>query len=256
MVKTRRRMSALLISLMALVSGCVGAGRPGYVRDYEAGRLSVAYRAASAAASQSTGQAREQAALIAGLSAHALGDAARSSDWLTPLLASSDRAVSGRAAAALGLLAADHGDHERAVSLLAQASVKLTGEDAAQAAFHAGESLTALGRRDAAAREYRRAFTLAKDAALKNTLTERLSGLRYTIQLGAYSSRRNAQRARRSAVAATAGLGIGSPRVIAMRRDGRTLFVVQVGEFRTDGEADDARRRLGADAVVAVAPID
>ncbi len=244
---------ALPVVFAAFASGCAGAGRPGFVRDYEAGRHAAAYRQASATATESSGRSREEAALIAGLSAHALGDAAAAAEWLSPLRGSADRSVSGRALAGLGLIAAERKEHERAAAMLSEASIKLTGDDAARAAFHAGESLGALDRRGAAEREYRRAHMLTRDARLKSILEDRLNGMMYTIQLGAFSSRRNADLARRDAAATAAGLGFGSPRIVVTTRDGRTLYLVQVGQFRSEHEATEARRRLGADAIVAVA---
>lgn len=243
----------LFAAIVALATGCAGAGRPGFVRDYEAGRHAAAYREASVTANESTGRSREEAALIAGLSAHALGDSAAAMEWLSPLRGSADRSVSGRALAGLGLIAAERGEHERAAAMLTEASIKLTGDDAARASFHAGESFSELGRRDAAEREYRRAHMLARDLRLMSILEDRINGLTYTIQLGAFTSRRNADLARRDAAATAAGLGLGSPRIVVSTRDGRTLYLVQVGQFRSEQEAADVRRRLGVDAIVAVA---
>jgi len=244
-----------MASLVVLFTiGCASIDSPSYIRDYNAGRHATAYRGATQAATLKQGADREQAALIAGLSAHALGDTINATAWLTPLLQSSDHSVSGRAAAALGLIAQKRGDQQRAASLLSQASLSLSGDDAAQAGLHAGESLTALGQRDAARRAYQRAFGQAKDRDLKQTLTDRLNNHRYTIQLGAYADRRNARRAAHEHAAVTAGLGLGAPRIVQTIEQGRTLYLVQAGSFRTQAEADRIRARLDVRAIVASAP--
>lgn len=246
--------AAMLIALS--IAGCAGSRNPSFVRDYNAGRFAAAQRDATAAASVSTGAAREEAALIAGLAAHALDDSRSASQWLMPLVSSRDRAISGRAGAALGLILHEQGDEERAASLLSEAALKLTGEDAAQAAFHAGESFNALDRPDLARQQYQAAFALTKTDHLRRALTERLNNQRYTIQLGAFSNRRNADRAAREYAAVTSGLGIGAPRVLPTTQRGRRLFLVQVGEFHSQAEADEARQRLGVTALVAVTSND
>lgn len=242
-----------LLAAPGALSACASSNTPGYARSYNAGRFATAFREASIRAATSTGRDREQAALIAGLAAHALDDDANAVEWLTPLLRSSDRSISGRAAAGLGLIARDRGDHERAAALLSQAALKLTGDDAAQAALHAGDALDALGRTEAAREQYQRGYAQASSSALQTTLTSRLNDQRWTIQIGAFSNRRNAERAAHEFTAQSAGVGIGSPRVVPSFEHGRRLYLVQVGEFRSQREADAARQRLGVSAIVAIA---
>lgn len=253
----RCRLAAHLTSLcvfIALASGCASSRSTRFVRDYNAGRHAMAYRGATDAATTSIGADREEAALIAGLSAHALADTINASTWLTPLLQSPDRSIASRAAAALGLIAQDRGDHERAASLLNQASLSLSGDDAAQAGLHAGEAFTELGQRDAAHRAYQRAFGQAQDPKLKQTLTDRLNNRRFTIQLGAFADRRNADRVAHEHAAVTSGLGLGVPRIVQTTENGRTLYLVQAGSFRTQSDAERIRTRLGVRAIVAAAP--
>jgi len=244
----------LALAAVTLSVSCAGSRQAGYVRDYQAGRHAAAYRAARAAAVTETGADREEAALIAGLAAQALGDDRAAEEWLSPLRSSRNRSIAGRARAGLGLLAAERGEHERAAALLSAASLMLRGDDAARAAYHAGESLRALGHDDEARREYRRAATVAHDDVLRRAATGRLSGRGYTVQLGAFKSRRNADRARREATAAAVGLGFGSPRIVVSQRHGRAVYLVQVGEFATSEAAQRARERLGLDSIVASAP--
>lgn len=242
--------AATLLCMTSAV-GCAGGRTPGYARDYNAGRFSTAFREATAVAAVQTGAEREEAALIAGLAAHALGDTAHATEWLTPLLASRERTIAGRAAAGLGLIAQGRGDFERAAALLSEAALKLSGDDAAQAAFRAGDAYLELGQTEAARQQFQYAYSQAKDSDLKRALTERLNDHRYTIQLGAFASRRNAERAVREFAAMTMGLGLGTPRVVQTAEHGRTLFLVQAGEFRSQSEADQMKQRLGVSAIVA-----
>lgn len=253
MTAARTMTILLLLATSVALSSCAGAGTPGYARAYNAGRFSTALREATAEAAVSTGRDREEAALIAGLAAHALGDDSSAANWLTPLLNSSDRSISGRAYAGLGLIARDRGDNERAAALLTTASRKLSGDDAAHASLNAGDALEDLGRKEAAREQYQLGYSQAKDRALQATLTSRLNNQRWTIQLGAFANRRNAERAAREHAAEAAGVGLGAPFVTASMEHGRRLYLVQVGEFRSRAEADAARSRLGVSAIVAAA---
>ncbi len=253
MIARRLMLVGTLLFVLLATTGCASSRGPSYARAYNAGRYSTAFREATESAASTTGKSREEAALIAGLAAHALNDDASAIDWLTPLQRSTDRSISGRAAAGLGLIAQERGDQERAAALLSEASLNLTGEDAAQAALHAGDAFDALGQKDAARRQYQLGYTQATTATLQATLTNRLNDQRWTIQLGAFANRRNAERAAHDFRAETAGVGLGSPRVVQSLEGGRRLYVVQVGEFRSQTEADTARQRLGISAIVAVA---
>lgn len=256
-----------LAALLALLPACAGrqaagdqaavAGGPDYVALYASGRYAAAKPSAEAAARSATGRDREQALLFAGMSAHALGQAAEAERTLTPLLSSRDDDVSGRAAATLGLIAQAGGRHERAAELLTAAAARLGGDEAAKAAMHAGDSLESLGRRAEARAQFTAAAATATDRRLKTQIADRLESGRFAVQLGVFSQKRNAQRAVAEATPTAARFGFGMPRMV-QRTDakGRPEFVVRVEPFPTRHAASTARSRLGSGTVVALTPAD
>lgn len=245
---------ASLAVVLALV-GCESspiAPPPQSVEAYDAGRYAEAYRDATAEHSRTSGARKDRAALMAGLSAHALGNYATATEWLTPLVDHADREIAGRAAATLGLIEADRGDHQAAAAHLSMAGRKLSGDASAQANFQAAESYAALGRVDAARLHYRLAGATTDDSRVDLLVGDRLAMDAYTVQVGAFSSRENAmtraEEIRRRALA----LGLGEPRIVLRPGpSGRSLYLVQLGSYKTESEASSARVRLGGEAVVA-----
>jgi len=258
----RRRIAAVAAVLLAAGllggAGCASTGRTVYERDYQAGRYSTAYASAKARAGDPNRPgAEERAALVVGLSAHAMGEDVEAERWLRPLRGSRNAEIAGKALATLGLIASERDEHERAAALLSEAANKLEGDDAAYAAFHAGEAYASLGRIDAARLQYNAAYAAADDPELQRRVTERLSRSAFTLQLGAFSSRHNAQQAVREFTPITVGVGLGAPRIIrAERSGGRVLYLVQVGRFNDRDDASVARQRLGGDAVIAAVQPD
>jgi len=267
----RRRIAAVAAVLLAAGllggAGCASTGRTVYERDYQAGRYSTAYASAKARAGDPNRPgAEERAALVVGLSAHAMGEDVEAERWLRPLRGSRNAEIAGKALATLGLIASERDEHERAAALLSEAANKLEGDDAANklegddaayAAFHAGEAYASLGRIDAARLQYNAAYAAADDPKLQRRVTERLSRSAFTLQLGAFSSRHNAQQAVREFTPITVGVGLGAPRIIrAERSGGRVLYLVQVGRFNDRDDASVARQRLGGDAVIAAVQPD
>lgn len=270
-----RRIVHLFIASLAfaLVSGCAStgaqqAGQPSdsYLLAYEEGRYGEAASLAEIAYSRAEGADRERAALVAGLSAQALDRRNDAQRWLSPLLTSDDAEVAGRASAALGLIEQRRGNHERAVTLLRDASVKLRGDEAARASFYAGESYSALGRTRAARIEYSIAANTATSPELRDMIRSRsgeigpsggqVSSLassasgRFTVQVGAYSTRQNALNAADQASARAARLGVGQTRITERTDLGSVLYVVQVGRFATHLAATEALRQMGGPGFV------
>lgn len=277
--RRRHRLSPLAAALAAalVMGGCasntttVATAEPTYTASYAEGRYEQAYRDASAAAGRPGAGAAAEAGLIAGLSAHALDRPEEARRWLEPLTGHADPSISGRASAALGLIAQNRGEHPRAAALLADAAGRLGGNQGARAALYAGDSYAAMGRADEARRQYERAAAMVtSDAALQGTIASRLSGGRpttagttagaaapaasgpYSIQLGAFSSAERAASLAREASARARAAGIGEARTFQSRdRTGRTLHFVRVGYFPSRTAAADARSRLGMGGVVA-----
>lgn len=281
---------------LTLMSGCSRTPRGGntagdtrkdaYVEQYASGQYTQAYDNALEAAGQLRGPKHDQAALTAGLSAHALGRNTEAVRWLSPLEQNPDVGVAGKASATLGLIAQERGEHETAVKLLTRASSKLTGDEAARASMYAGDSMAALGRIDDAKKAYKLAEgKLAGDANLKMMLADRMRGnippagksgstftsggnsnttlgaatgkssgpslapRSLTVQAGAYKDRKKAETEARK-IANTKGV---AARVVPILKDGQTLFAVRVGNFTNRNAAENVRRNVGGKAVVTVA---
>lgn len=262
-----------LFLVATFVPGCAGQSKSGqtsaklnYQQAYAQGRYAQAYDDASSVASNNRSKDRDQASLIAGLSARALDRNADAERWLRPLLSNSDPTIQGRAAAAMGLMASDAGRNEEAARLLDQASRKLKGDDAARAAMYCGDSQWTLNRAADARTSWTRARELVvQDGALRAIINDRLSGQappplkpgpitgapkpgagKYTIQAGAYQSIRDAQ-ARANQLS-----NFGATRVIdRYDRNGKHLFAVRVGQFPTADAARQVARQIGSGAFVA-----
>lgn len=253
------------VPLMVVLSACASppppTTGPTYAELYEAGRWAEAQTAAAARAKDlARGPEREQAMLIAGLSAHALGRDSEAEPWLKPLLESSNAAVAGRAGLTLGLIAQRAGADAQAVRYLSDASEKLAGDESARALLYLGDSYDRLKDRSKARDAWTLALSRAKsDQALRADIGARLSkrdsgpalsrgGL--SLQMGAFSSHQRAQGMADRLRSRTASLGMAEPRVIETTSKGKQIFVVQIGRFATRPEADRAKGTLGEPAFV------
>lgn len=259
-------LGAAMIAGGAGLTGCSsdgGSSQATIAEDYDAGNYESAYKRAVQVANRSSGRAKDEASLYAGLSAQSMGDTAEAEKWLAPLTSSSDSAIAGRAGAALGVLEMDRGNHQRAVTLLEQASRNLSGDDAARALYYAGQSYEAMGNNAQATAKYREASSLAMDSSLKSQIDSRMSAGGqtagggsggYSIQLGAFGNRANADKLASQVAGQAESLGFGQPRV-AQKQDGsgRTLWVVYVGRFPSLQEASKAKKPFGGGAFAAAA---
>lgn len=262
-----------LASLALALGGCASTGvvdggsttaRPGgkgyegpaleaMMTEYAAGRYSAAHRAAKDAAAQSEGRDKERAMLIAGLSAQAMGQRADAEMWFRQVERSTDPDIAGRARAGIGLLALDAGDYTRAAALLSTASAQLKGDESARASYFAGQAYEAMHRLDRARTQYLIAAGLAQSPSLKSNVQASLASIGqkgYTVQLGAFASRPNAERAARQYSSQASSLNLGEPRIVERRGVGASgegsLFLVQVGSFKSQQDADRARSSLAA----------
>lgn len=259
-------LGAAMIAGGAGLTGCSSSGgssQATIAEDYDAGNYESAYKRAVQVANRSSGRAKDEASLYAGLSAQSMGDTAEAEKWLAPLTSSSDSAIAGRAGAALGVMEMDRGNHQRAVTLLEQASRNLSGDDAARALYYAGQSYEAMGNNAQATAKYREASSLAMDSSLKSQIDSRMNAGGqtagggsggYSIQLGAFGNRANADKLASQVASQSESLGFGQPRV-AQKTDGsgRTLWVVYVGRFPSLQEASKAKKPFGGGAFAAAA---
>lgn len=261
--------------LLPLLGACAGpaAQRPG-AQAFEQRRYDQALREAEAAAGSPASPSNPQAALIAGMAAHAAGKADVAQTWLVPLTKSSDRGVAGRANLTLGQIALDRGRNVDAVGHLTSASESLGGDDAARAAMQAGDAYRRLKMNDEAKAQYDTAARLAQDEPLRKIIAERQAGRAgppapagapvvanpnaanpngpFTIQFGAYGDGVKAQRQAAAVRATAAKAGAPGPRIVPTRsQDGRSLYAVRVGLYSTRAEAQRVLARLGSPAGVA-----
>lgn len=215
-------------------------------RDY-----SAALREGERVGSTAESPERERGALVAGMSAFELKNYSESEKWLKIARNSSERSVSGRAGATLGLLHVARDRYSPAALELTAAARKLEGDEAARANFFAGECYSILGRIDAARLRYEESLSQAKDSSLRTRVSARLNSAGYTLQLGAYSNRANADRALAAAARRATSAGLPAPTILSIPDvTGRMIYLVQVGRFASKDEAQSARTRVGQDAVI------
>lgn len=232
---------------------------PDYMQAYRKNDFRKALDLASKAyRDEPEGVKRDRAAAVAGDSARWLGRNAEAERWVSPLLASSDETVSGWANSTLGMIEKEKGMHRQAADHLLAAAGKLKASESASSWMYAGDSLTALGRKDEAKHAYLSGLAAvpASNPQLKGMLDQRLGqeaptsdgGGRYTIQVGAYSSRDRAQAAADRLRGNLAGTTLGAPRIVQVSNKGKILYTVRVGMFATRDQAAREAKRLGTDA--------
>jgi len=280
------RLSAALLCAGSLVLvGCSGAPKGNaaasgsHVTLFADGQYEQAYDSALEAAGKLRGPRHDEAALIAGLSAHALNRNSEAIRWLGPLEANANRDIAGKANATLGLIAQERSEHTIAAGRLARAAQFLGGDEAARAAMYAGDSYHAIGKTAEAQQAYKLAQArVANDGGLRMMIGDRLAGNipspgtsltkagtpttttgqtkpsaagGYTVQAGAFSSEATAQREAQRLSDAMRGLE--SVRVVPITRNGKTLYAVHVGRYSTAAAAQTIRQGLGKQAIVASA---
>lgn len=245
----------VLVGLLGSGAGGCASNRSKYPNSraaYDAGAYSDALTLSQSESSKSRGARQEEAELIAGMSARNLNKLPEAERHLKPLTTSADKAIAGRASAEMGIIEAQRGHHEASLRYFDDAGDKLEGDDAARAMFQAGESAMAAGRTEMARLQYRRALERTSDPTLRNTIESRLSLKGFTLQVGAFASRINADKAVTKAMPVAQRLKIEAPRVLTrVGPNGRDLFVVQMGTFTSERDAQMACKRAGAGVVVA-----
>jgi len=265
MLQTLQRMSATaLLAAALLVTGCSSSSKTGskdYKTLYENRQYADAYKAAMEAQTEGSSVQREQAALIAGLSAAALNKNDEAERILRPLTKSNDQTVSGKASAQVGLIAYEGNRHSEASELLTDASNKLSGDEGARASLYAGDALRAQGRTSDAKAMYEKAQTqVQNDSTLKVLISDRIAAVTglsnagtggFTVQLGAFSSFQRAQVQADRYRARAQAAGLATPRIVQTKNSaGAQVYAVRVDRFASRQAADAARAKLGADARV------
>ncbi len=234
--------------LLLVVAGC-GSPRPYATladanRAYERGDYPQAYAFAAAISNDAPSLNRFEAAYIAGLSATQLGEEAKAVKHLKRAVGAYDKQIASDAGVMLGLAYARQGRDAEAVQTLITAAPRQGGEAQAKAYFHAADAQQRLGRW-ASARDY---LLLAKsktgDATLVEAIDQRLAVNGFTLEIGSYADRANAEAAAAKYDAVAREVGIQGTRMVEdPARVGRVR--VHVGEFTTFASAASYRDRLG-----------
>jgi SPOR domain len=271
----------LLACALAFATLCLGgcAAKTATSGDYNAqfasGRYAQAYESSTKVASSLHSPNHDQAALIAGLSARSLDRNAEAKQWLTPLAASADAGIAGKACVALGAIAQEEHQHRDAADYFMRAGSRLPGDDAAHAFMCAGDSYRALHQTEQANAAYQQAKAkLVSDQQLKSEIGERLAGGgpalppaptpstapkqtaapspskhapgaygHYTVQTGAFSTLKRAQSEAKRYSGPTKAVPI-------INNAGKKLYAVQVGRYGSRQDAERVRKALGNGAVV------
>ena len=268
----------LVAGLILCVGGCNSASKtgsltPNYIKSYSQGDYAIAYGEGAKAAMNENGKDHDQAALITGQAAHALGNFGDAQRWLRPLLDSSNEQIAGQAAATLGLIAQQSGDQQQAADLLLSAGDKLTVDAAAKSQLFAGDSLSRLGKKDEAQAAWEKAQGNAKyDTELQAIIAARLAGgavpaitstartgtpkpavteapktANFTLQSGVFSTLSRAVRAADEITPQARKAGYEAPRVVnTIDSKGRHLYAVRFGKFPSKTLADSARSKFGS----------
>lgn len=267
-------------------AGSAAVGGEPYINAYTSGRYAEAFNEAERAAGAATGPQRDRAAIMAGLSAHALRQPDTAERWLIPLQEHPDPEIAGTAQWTLGEIAQDRGNHVKAVGLLTGAAAKLPPDDAGRAWQSAAESSQRLGRTADARAQLQQGLERAQAEWLKQSLRTRLNtlgagpattlastgvaggapsagppvvgspipppGMRFVIQLGAFSQPAAADDLARRTRPAAAQAGQPAPAVTTTTepRSGKTLYAVRVGSFSTRPAAEEILRRMGVRGTV------
>jgi tetratricopeptide (TPR) repeat protein len=267
--------AVLWVGVGTFLGGCASSQpkTADYNAQFASGRYSDAYENASKVASSLHAENRDQAALVAGLSARALGRNQEAKNWLTPLAANADAAIAGKACVALGSIAQEEGRHVEAADYFTRAGSRLPGDDAAHALMCAGDSLRALHKPQQAMAKYQEAKAkVVSDQHLRVEIGDRLAGGgppmtaaaavkpagptspkastaragRFTVQTGAYASLNKAKALAKRYQAK------GPAKTVALKdHSGRTVYAVQVGRYATRQDAEKVRQAVGNGAIVA-----
>lgn len=241
----------IAVVLLTGLAACSGGASKRALTLYNEGQFAEALREGEQGAQTASPPESERAALVAGMSAYELKRYADAQRWLRTASLSADATIAGRASATLGLVQVAQDRYSTAAIDLSAAGRRLEGDEAARAHYFAGECYSILGRLDAAKRSYEQARGLAQDSALRARIGTRLNASGYTLQLGAFSNRANADKALAAGAARAAKAGLPTPATTATPDvTGRTIYLVQTGRFTSKEEAIAARARFGGDAVV------
>ncbi len=253
----------LLALALAALGGCASNRAAGggalpdmkaVMADYESGRFLDAYTGAVSLYRRSVVPERDEAAYLAGLSAYRLQRYEDADRYLSPLVRIASTDVAGRAAGTLGLVELERGRYREAAEYFKKAADRLEGQGKAEAAYRAGLAYKESGSHSLARVQFIIARGASTDAAFQAKVDRELKTSGYTLQLGVFASRANAEAMVREFQAGR-GASIGEARIVTSEGSrGETLYYVNVGTFNSYSAAIRGRALLDQPAIVR--PID
>lgn len=259
---TSPRFAALLLALVfgAPLAGCAssGGGRAGsgpsiesITADYDAGRFQEAYNAAVTLSRRGDLATRDRASYLAGLSAYRMQQYLSVDRYLGPLTRSRDPAVAGRSSGTLGLADLERGNYRDAAAHFKNAADKLKGQEKAEAAYRAGLAYKEINLQSQARVQFIIARGASRDSAFLAKVERELRSSGYTLQLGVFAGRSNAESLVREFAGTRAAAELGPARIDAKRGDrGETLYYVHVGTFNSYSAAIRGRALIDQPAIV------
>lgn len=222
-------------------------------QQFQSGDYAGAQATAARAATTAKGADRDLAFYLAGVSAYRLENLSTAERYLVVASQSRDDSLAADARSTLGLIYSRQGRYAEAADAFLRAAGQQEGEDRAQAYFYGAVAQQKLGRWPQARTSLLLAKKSTRDAGLTQRIDQQLAVTGYTIQVGAFANRSNAdQLAAKYAGRAAAGK-LGSVYVTpSTDSKGRPINLVQVGQFATFGAASAARSTLGDSNAVIV----
>lgn len=249
----------LLALALAALGGCAsnraagGGAMPdmkAVMADYESGRFLDAYTGAVSLYRRSVVPERDEAAYLAGLSAYRLQRYEDADRYLSPLVRIASTDVAGRAAGTMGLVELERGRYREAAEYFRKAADRLEGQGKAEAAYRAGLAYKESNSPSLARVQFIIARGASTDPAFQARVDRELRTSGYTLQLGVFAGRANAEKMVREFLASRAA-SIGEPRVVTAEGDrGETLYFVHVGTFNSYSAAIRGRALLDQPAIV------
>lgn len=245
------------LGLAGCASSGTGAGATGgpslatITADYDAGRFQQAYDGAVTLSRRGDLATRDQASYLAGLSAYRMQNYLSVDRYLGPLTHAPDPAVAGRAAGTLGLADMERGNFREAATHFKDAAERLKGQEKAEAAYRAGLAYKEANLTGQARMQFLLARGASRDAAFQAKVDRELKSNGFTLQLGVFAGRSNAESMVRDFQNSPAASQLGPASITAGRGDrGETLYYVHVGIFNSFTAALRARDSVNQPAIV------
>lgn len=254
-------LTVLLILWLLQAAGCAGPGRSAspagsatiesITADYDAGRFQQAYTDAVTLSRRGDLATRDQASYLAGVSAYRMQQYASADRYLSPLVHSRDPEVAGRAAGTLGLADMERANFRDAATHFKQAADRLRGQEKAEAAYRAGLAYREANLAGQARVQFLIARGASNDAAFQAKVDRELRSNGFTLQLGVFAGRSNAETAVDSFSRTPAAGQLGPASIMTGKGDrGETLYYVHVGIFNSFSAALRARDSINQPAIV------